>query len=218
MDTRVFSVRYLYIRYDITNDYTIYDIRKDLVIDSRIKQEGPVFFPVKTRPPIASILARILRETDGGISPPTQETSARTERISAASAASPEARTNAEIPSRAIARTRFPAGKWIRQKGENFIHPPFRLYSAASELRAEAEMELIFVAVAVIQADRSDRRLKPETDADRPVQRVIILIPRNLAFINAPGITHISKEDAFHFLRDRHTIFQRRRIHLSPLN
>ena len=78
-------------------------------------------------------------------------------------------------------------------------------------------MELILVPVAVVKADRSDRRLETEAYTDGPVQGIIIFVPGNLAVINAPGAACIGEEDTLYLLRNGETVFQCAGIHLLAL-
>lgn len=78
-------------------------------------------------------------------------------------------------------------------------------------------MEFILVAVAIVKTDRSDRCLETQTYAARPLEAIIIFIPRDLSVIDAPGTAAIGEEDALDFLGDRETIFQCRSIHFLAL-
>ena len=71
--------------------------------------------------------------------------------------------------------------------------------------------------MTIIQSDRSDRSLEPDTDTDRPVKRVVICVPRYLSFINSPGASCISEQDALNLFSDRETIFKGSCIHFLAL-
>lgn len=78
-------------------------------------------------------------------------------------------------------------------------------------------MEFILITVAIVKTDRSDRGLETQTYAARPLEAIIIFIPRDLSVIDAPGAAAIGEEDALDFLGDRETIFQCRRVHFLAL-
>lgn len=88
-------------------------------------------------------------------------------------------------------------------------------FAFKSELCAEAEVEFILITVAIVKTDRSDRGLETQAYAARPLEAIIIFIPRDLSVIDAPGAAAIGKEDALYFLGDRETVFQCRRVHFS---
>lgn len=90
-------------------------------------------------------------------------------------------------------------------------------FFVGSELCAKAEVEFILVAVTIVKTDRSDRCLETQTYAARPLEAIIIFIPRDLSVIDAPGAAAIGEEDALDFLRDWETVFQRRSIHFLAL-
>ena len=90
-------------------------------------------------------------------------------------------------------------------------------FAFKSELCAEAEVEFILITVAIVKTDRSDRGLETQTYAARPLEAIIIFIPRDLSVIDAPGAAAIGEEDTLDFLGDRETIFQCRRIHFLAL-
>lgn len=90
-------------------------------------------------------------------------------------------------------------------------------FAFKSELCAEAEVEFILITVAIVKTDRSDRGLETQAYAARPLEAIIIFIPRDLSVIDAPGAAAIGEEDALHFLGDRETIFQCRRVHFLAL-
>ena len=96
-------------------------------------------------------------------------------------------------------------------------HFSFSHFAFKSELCAEAEVEFILIPVAIVKTDRSDRGLETQAYAARPLEAIIIFIPRDLSIIDAPSAAAIGEEDALHFLGDRETIFQCRRVHFLAL-
>lgn len=96
-------------------------------------------------------------------------------------------------------------------------HFSFSHFAFKSELCAEAEVEFILITVAIVKTDRSDRGLETQAYAARPLEAIIIFIPRDLSVIDTPGAAAIGEEDALYFLGDRETVFQCRRVHFLAL-
>lgn len=90
-------------------------------------------------------------------------------------------------------------------------------FAFKSELCAEAEVEFILITVAIVKTDRSDRSLETQSYAARPLEAIIIFIPRDLSVIDAPGAATIGEEDALYLLGNRETIFQCRSVHFLAL-
>ncbi len=90
-------------------------------------------------------------------------------------------------------------------------------FAFKSELCAKAEVEFILIAVTIVKTNRSDRGLETQAYAARPLEAIIIFIPRDLSVIDAPGAAAIGEEDALYFLGDRETVFQCRRVHFLAL-
>ena len=73
-------------------------------------------------------------------------------------------------------------------------------FAFQSELCAEAEVEFILITMAIVKTDRSNRGLETQAYAARPLEAIIIFIPRDLSVIDAPGAAAIGEEDALYLL------------------